>query len=680
MDKIQLAAAFAEYFDEHINEILADLGEIIAINSIADENSAVRPFGEGSAKALAWGEEKLKALGMTTRNFDNYAVRGDYCDGEEPVLGVLAHLDTVPVSSNWSYPPFELTNKDGVLYGAGLIGEEGSADIAIEPIQSGGDVTICVTGLDKIPYIVTIPAASLEGAYIVYNNVQCENPVYGAYVNPTVTLKNVGVEAANDITVTLSTESEYIDLINATATVANIAPDATFDITDFTFDVAVNIPDNTKVQFFVTCVSGDNTWESKFNIIFSAPKFVTANIFNTELTAGGTGTATFQFTNNGGAEAQNAVFEVYSSSDDLVLESNTFEIGAIASGETVEIPVNITVGSNVELGSTYELSYLMSAGHYAISGSYIITVGNIIEGFETGDFSTYNWQFGGSSNWTVVNTGAYNGTYCAKSGAISDSQQTDLILTTEVLADGEISFYKKVSSENNYDKLYFYIDNQEKGNWSGDVAWSQTSFPVTAGTHTFKWSYKKDYSMSSGSDCAWIDDIQFPPTNVELALAPVTDLMAEVDDHIVTLTWEASEDGFEYIVRRNGEVIATTITLTISDIVPEDGIYTYSVVATNDEGLYSAPEHVTVNVGTVGVEENTLDNVSIYPNPVNDMLIINGGNAEFDYVMYNGMGQMVANGTANGTVQVNVSGMAKGVYFLRLNTGSQVRIDKVIVK
>jgi hypothetical protein len=201
---------------------------------------------------------------------------------------------------------------------------------------------------------------------------------------------------------------------------------------------------------------------------------------------------------------------------------------------------------------------------------------------------------------------------------------------------------------------------------------------VTAGTHTFKWSYKKDYSMSSGSDCAWIDDIQFPPTNEELALAPVTDLIATVNGNTVQLSWNASPEATIYAIRRNGQPVASQSGTSYTDVV-EDGIYTYSVVAANADH-YSSAAYVTVNVGTVSVEENTLDNVSIYPNPVNDMLIINGGNAEFDYVMYNGMGQKVVNGTANGTVQVNVSGMAKGVYFLRLNTGSQVRIDKVIVK
>ena len=136
MDKNEIAAFFADYFDKHFDEILADLSEIIGIESIADEDADVRPFGEGSAKALAWGEAKLKELGMTTKNFDNYAVRGDYTADEEPVLGVLAHLDTVPVSSNWSFDPFTLTQKDGVLYGRGTIDDKGPATAVIWAVRA----------------------------------------------------------------------------------------------------------------------------------------------------------------------------------------------------------------------------------------------------------------------------------------------------------------------------------------------------------------------------------------------------------------------------------------------------------------------------------------------------------------------------------------------------------------
>jgi hypothetical protein len=41
---------------------------------------------------------------------------------------------------------------------------------------------------------------------------------------------------------------------------------------------------------------------------------------------------------------------------------------------------------------------------------------------------------------------------------------------------------------------------------------------------------------------------------------------------------------------------------------------------------------------------------------------------------------MMANGTVRGSQQINVEGMAKGVYFLRITTGTQVRVEKVVVE
>ena len=66
---------------------------------------------------------------------------------------------------------------------------------------------------------------------------------------------------------------------------------------------------------------------------------------------------------------------------------------------------------------------------------------------------------------------------------------------------------RKVSSESSCDNLIFYIDGVEKGKWSGEEDWSEISYSTTPGTHTFKWEYKKDWSISEGEDAAWIDDI-----------------------------------------------------------------------------------------------------------------------------------------------------------------------------
>ena len=83
--------------------------------------------------------------------------------------------------------------------------------------------------------------------------------------------------------------------------------------------------------------------------------------------------------------------------------------------------------------------------------------------------------------------------------------------------------------------------------------------------------------------------------------------------------------------------------------------------------------------GELSLEENESE-FAIYPNPTNGTLYINGGNTEYSYVMYNGMGQVVANGNAKGTEQISVEGMTKGVYFLRLTSGTQVLVEKVVVK
>ena len=138
---LEYKQAFEKYFDEHMDEILASLSEIISIQSVASTDSEVKPFGEGSAKALAWGESFMKKLGMATCNADNYAVHGDYGQGE-PVLAVLSHLDTVPAGEGWSFDPFTLTQKDSNLYGRGTIDDKGPSVAVLYAVKAIKELNI----------------------------------------------------------------------------------------------------------------------------------------------------------------------------------------------------------------------------------------------------------------------------------------------------------------------------------------------------------------------------------------------------------------------------------------------------------------------------------------------------------------------------------------------------------
>jgi hypothetical protein len=128
------------------------------------------------------------------------------------------------------------------------------------------------------------------------------------------------------------------------------------------------------------------------------------------------------------------------------------------------------------------------------------------EDFETGDFSKYDWQHSGNASWVAVSDVKYEGSYSAKSGAISHSEETVLEISVNT-GIGSVSFYCKVSSEADEDYLRFYIDDDLQDNWSGEQDWSLQEYAITSGPHTLKWSYEKDASMSNGSDCAWIDKI-----------------------------------------------------------------------------------------------------------------------------------------------------------------------------
>lgn len=123
-ENMALKERLEKYFDEHMDEIISDLNEIMSINSAYSQPKEGMPFGEGSAAALAWGAEQGEKLGLEVKNFDNYAVSMTF--GSDPVLGILSHLDVVPAApEGWSYPPFACTVAQDVIYGRGAIDDKG---------------------------------------------------------------------------------------------------------------------------------------------------------------------------------------------------------------------------------------------------------------------------------------------------------------------------------------------------------------------------------------------------------------------------------------------------------------------------------------------------------------------------------------------------------------------------
>ena len=597
-----------------------------------------------------------------------------------PIENTVSHMPTLPIGMDFytvSADPGSYVgiSKDGILYGAGEIGAEGTADIPIEPITSGGNVKIVVTHPQRQPYIAEVPAASMTGAYVAVDSyvLSADQANYGETLDMNITVKNVGTLTASNITATLSTENEYVTILSGEGSVASLAPDATATMEGFQFSVAENVPDGTKAQFFLDVTDGTDTWSGKINITLHAPVLAVDHILVND------GDVEFAFKNTGSAPFVGGELNITSCSPDLVFDPATIIFDEVVEGgETKVLNAAYTIDESVEPGTTFEVAYEMTTGLFVIEDIFVVSYGAIMEDFESGSFSS-DWTFSQTNAWTIVD-GGVKGTKCAKSmnEGISSSDYS-ATLTVNVLAAGELTFQYYVSSENNYDKLFFYMDNQQKGSWSGSVNWTEFVQPVTVGQHTFKWEYHKDSSVNSGDDCAKIDDIKFPPTNVITFIAPATDLEAVVDGHNVALTWAESADAVSYVVKRDGETVGTVTETSFSEDLDEDGIYKYSVYAVDDKGAMSAPVSVFVTLDFTGVEENIDVNLNVYPNPTSGVLNVVTDANNYEYQIINSIGQIVLSGNANGRTAIDVNGL-NGVYFLRIVADGDVIVRKVTVK
>lgn len=105
---------------------------------------------------------------------------------------------------------------------------------------------------------------------------------------------------------------------------------------------------------------------------------------------------------------------------------------------------------------------------------------------------------------------------------------------------------------------------------------------------------------------------------------------------------------------------------------------------------YGETEDYLVNIPSlVGIEEiEILNTISVYPNPTTGLFNITTSNANFTQLTISVIdiqGKEVFNTSdknysANYNKQINLEGLAKGIYFIKLNTGAAVKTQKLIIQ
>lgn len=424
---------------------------------------------------------------------------------------------------------------NGEIIGTG-VSEGGPVSINIPGQVPPNQMLVTVTKQNYYRYTALVDVVPPEGPYVVrdsyiLNDANGNNNGLADYsedIQTTLTVKNVGVEDAQNVNVTISSEDTYVTITDATESYGNIPANETLSIENgFAFTVLDTVPDQHNILFKVTATNGTDTWESYFSVKAYAPILKAGNISiveqagngNGRLDAGENADIIVKNANKGHSDIYELAAGLISTSPYITINTVSYSIDTIAAGEEEQAVFNVSVDPVTPVGSVVAFNYNIVSGNYSAQKDFALTIGLILEDWESGGMTNFEWATSGNANWAVSNVTPYEGTYCIQSGDINDSQSTILAIDYNVMSDDSISFYRKVSSESNYDYLKFYIDGAQIEQWSGEVDWARAAYPVTAGEHTFKWEYMKDISESNGTDAAYVDFIVFPPKLTTTAFA-----------------------------------------------------------------------------------------------------------------------------------------------------------------
>lgn len=421
---------------------------------------------------------------------------------------------------------------DGVVYGRSSSDISGNVEMELDPVFTNvGTAVLYVSGFNCTPHAYDVNIIPAEGAYVILEECEINDENgnnngmldYGETVTINISLENVGEDMAEGVIAILSTNHEDISINTNTANFGDISGNTTLNLeAAFNISASNSIADLSQVPFEINVNSGENSWTSNTSIVAWAPELSVIGFDlddssgnnNGRLDPGETVNFIVEVGNQGHSLSPEIQADISTDSDIVLINNAQQSHSALNANETANISYEIVVDENAEIGDVAHLMMSLSGGSYGDFLSYYLPVGLQLEDWETGNFEQYDWYSDGDADWILTDNSPYEGTYCSESGSISHGQSSTMNIDLNVINEDSISFYYKVSSEENYDYLHFFMDDNELEEWSGEEGWIRKVFAVDPGAHTFSWSYTKDMSVSNGDDKAYVDYIVLPAMGI----------------------------------------------------------------------------------------------------------------------------------------------------------------------
>ena len=393
------------------------------------------------------------------------------------------------------------------------------------------------------------------------------------------------------------------------------------------------------------------------------------------------------------------------------VDVDTSSIAFLSADSTVERMLRLHLLPTAPWGIRYPVLSRIEWANHCVVDTLWIRLGERGDDFSS-SFSSYFW-LRDTTGWVIDST-SFPGRICARSNTVSAgsahnlSSELSIVWTSSV--DDSISYWRRVSSERDFDVFSFAIDEEVQELRSGELDWQRVSFFVSAGTHRFTFKYAKDGTDDEGYDCAWIDDVVFPQSVINHSYVYDTicegSLSVDYGEHHLSVANLAIGE-WSLMDTVNQDVLHLYLVVVprveVRLMVEESEWYVYDepVLLTAEGGLryrwsngfasdqqwvypYSdtsfwvegsmgscvARDSVQIHIdpSTVEVKEfDALTNISLWPNPVDERVAVQCEERIMKLEVYNLYGQCLHVLNPNSTfVQVDCSRLCAGIYMVRV--------------
>ena len=245
--------------------------------------------------------------------------------------------------------------------------------------------------------------------------------------------------------------------------------------------------------------------------------------------------------------------------------------------------------------------------------------------------------------------------------------------------DGKIEVvFQSFEVENNYDFLYIYDGESTSAMQIGQYTGSNNPTTVTAtnpaGALTFR--FTSDYSVNKPG---WAAHVRCIGTQMTATAGAEQDTICTGQTNTLYASAMGGSGNYTYSWSPVDHLDNPTSQTPVFTPDGELGEYTYTV--TISDGSETATATVTfIVVECESVDEIDADNVMLYPNPATSVINIYGleNRDNLTVTIVNIQGQVVM--TADNSLEINVSDVAAGIYFVKIDCDGQHYLKKIVIK